>query len=64
MLAAMRKCDCGCADVPPHGACSTWERGRNGRCVYCDHAGPCHVAWETSERVERLMRRKPEAPAR
>lgn len=33
---------CACCHVPDYGACRTFERGRNGRCVYCDHAERCH----------------------
>jgi hypothetical protein len=25
------------------GPCETWEVGRSGRCVYCDHGKQCHV---------------------
>lgn len=38
------KCKCGCCHVPDNGACpkSTYEKGMNGRCVYCDHGEECH----------------------
>lgn len=40
------RCECGCCHVPDHGACPTPEIpmpwSGNGRCVYCDHALPCH----------------------
>jgi hypothetical protein len=36
------RCTCGCCHVPDHGACDTFERGMNGRCVYCDHGEECH----------------------
>lgn len=36
------RCTCGCCHVPDHGACDTFERGMNGRCVYCDHGQGCH----------------------
>ena len=34
--------NCKCCHLPDHGACRTYERGMNGRCVYCDHAKGCH----------------------
>jgi hypothetical protein len=37
-----KKCECGCCDVPDHGACLRFEQGGNGRCAHCDHAKPCH----------------------
>lgn len=36
------KCSCGCCHSPDHGACQTFEKGANGRCVYCDHGEDCH----------------------
>ncbi len=36
------RCTCGCCHIPDHGACDTFERGMNGRCVYCDHGEECH----------------------
>ncbi len=24
------------------GPCTTWEQGRNGRCIYCDHPAEAH----------------------
>jgi hypothetical protein len=33
---------CECAHLPDYGACSEFEAGMNGRCVYCDHAEACH----------------------
>jgi len=41
-MADNQKCECECCHVPDYGACSTFERGMNGRCVYCDHAEACH----------------------
>ncbi len=36
-------CDkCDCAHIHDNGACRTFERGGNGRCVYCDHDETCH----------------------
>jgi len=35
-------CDCGCCHMPDYGACDHFERGFNGRCVYCDHGEECH----------------------
>lgn len=35
-------CDCGCSHHPDLGACTTFEAGMDGRCVYCDHADYCH----------------------
>jgi len=36
-------CDnCDCCHVLDYGACDTFERGMNGRCVYCDHDKECH----------------------
>lgn len=37
--------NCACCDVPEPEPCSTYELGRNGRCVYCDHEGECHKKW-------------------
>jgi hypothetical protein len=37
-----KKCKCGCMDSPDNGACNKFEKGDNGRCVYCDHAKACH----------------------
>jgi hypothetical protein len=25
------------------GPCKSFEEGRNGRCVYCDHTHECHL---------------------
>jgi len=36
------RCQCGCCHIPDHGACQTFERGSNMRCVYCDHGEDCH----------------------
>jgi hypothetical protein len=36
------KCPCGCCHATDYGACPEFEEGGNGRCVYCDHAEPCH----------------------
>lgn len=36
------RCECGCCHVPDHGACQSFEKGANGRCVYCDHGKDCH----------------------
>lgn len=36
------KCPCGCCHSTDHGACQTFEKGANGRCVYCDHGEGCH----------------------
>lgn len=36
------ECDCGCCHNPDHGPCPKFERGMNGRCVYCDHGQDCH----------------------
>lgn len=34
---------CACPTYPGNlGPCKTWERGGNGRCVYCDHTLLCH----------------------
>ncbi len=33
---------CECCHANDHGACPTYERGGNGRCVYCDHDKDCH----------------------
>lgn len=38
----MSGCECGCCHVPDYGACDEFERGANGRCVYCDHGESCH----------------------
>lgn len=36
-------CDkCNRSHVPDLGACPTFRDGKNGRCVYCDHASYCH----------------------
>jgi hypothetical protein len=40
--ARQRPCECGCCHAIDYGACPTFEAGSNGRCVYCDHAEPCH----------------------
>lgn len=39
-----KACKCGCCHIPDHGACSIsmYEKGMNGRCVYCDHGEKCH----------------------
>lgn len=37
--------DCACCDRPEPEPCSTYERGMNGRCVYCDHEAKCHKRW-------------------
>lgn len=37
--------DCSCCDRPEPEPCSTYERGLNGRCVYCDHEAKCHKKW-------------------
>lgn len=37
--------DCACCDMPEPEPCSTYEQGRNGRCVYCDHEKACHKTW-------------------
>lgn len=37
------RCECGCCHAPDHGPCPTYERGFNGRCVYCDHGESCHA---------------------
>ncbi len=34
---------CACCHVPDLGACPTFEKGDNKRCVHCDHANWCHV---------------------
>ena len=35
--------NCNCSTYPENlGVCKTWERGGNGRCVYCDHEKDCH----------------------
>ena len=36
-------CECGCCDLPDHGPCGKFEKGFNGRCVYCDHGKQCHT---------------------
>lgn len=46
-----KRCDCGCCHDIDYGACpkSTYEKGMNGRCVYCDHGEECHIyesPWE------------------
>lgn len=33
---------CGSSHEPPDPACRDYLEGRNGRCVYCDHAEECH----------------------
>lgn len=35
-------CGCGCCHKPDYGACQSFEKGANGRCVYCDHGKVCH----------------------
>ena len=45
------ECECGCCHAVDWGACPEFEAGAsiggrrgetNARCVYCDHAKPCH----------------------
>lgn len=36
------RCGCGCCHYPDYGACRDYEKGMNGRCVYCDHGEQCH----------------------
>jgi hypothetical protein len=33
---------CTSSHEPPDTACKRFERGANGRCVYCDHEEKCH----------------------
>ena len=36
-------CDrCECSHKYDYGACDDFEKGMNGRCVYCDHEEDCH----------------------
>ena len=36
---------CKCPTYPENlGPCENWEKGGNGRCVYCDHAVECHIS--------------------
>jgi hypothetical protein len=37
--------DCACCDRSWPEPCDTYEKGMNGRCVYCDHEGKCHKSW-------------------
>ena len=37
--------DCACCDRPEPEPCGTYEKGMNGRCVYCDHEAKCHKRW-------------------
>ena len=42
-LNSRSRCVCGCCHIPDNGACPTFEAQQGGdRCVYCDHAEPCH----------------------
>jgi len=43
LMAALddEKC-CECSHLPDRGACDNFEKGMNGRCVYCDHDEKCH----------------------
>lgn len=38
-----KKCPCGCCHAVDLGACPKFEKGANGRCVYCDHGKECHT---------------------
>ncbi len=33
---------CTSSHDPPDTACTTFETGGNGRCVFCDHEEKCH----------------------
>ena len=33
---------CGCCHSVDQGACTSFENGANGRCVFCDHSKECH----------------------
>ncbi len=36
-------CASNCCHAVDNGACPEFEKGANGRCVYCEHAEECHV---------------------
>ncbi len=36
-------CVCDCYHAVDYSACPEFEKGANGRCVYCDHAKESHV---------------------
>jgi len=48
--AATRPCDCGCCHQKDFGACDSFEKGMNGRCVYCDHGENCHGPQNNAKR--------------
>lgn len=40
--------ECESSHYPPDRACPTFEKGMNGRCVYCDHEKRCHPGPNTA----------------
>lgn len=43
--------ECTCSHEHDRGACTMYEQGGNGMCVYCDHHKNCH---EKITAVEKL----------